>query len=261
MKLDREVLVALFRSTRQKIRLLRRLFLVRFQTMICTKCGGTRFNNWNRCMDCRNQRAKVRAERVRKNGGSHTSMEWKSLLASSPTCAVCGRPWGEISLRPDPRYKYPWTKGHKIPIYHGGSNEISNIQAECYECNFRKNAGPLGSAQIGTVNPVQQLKRKNNVPTSQERISRKFSFILNNGTEVFPVQMKRRDTGLISFRISPGGTGGNTLEACEEVDEETMVRRVLEEGYAVRCRSLDGKTNGLYKHSQRSVREIRRNAT
>ncbi|MFW5454364.1 hypothetical protein [Thioalkalivibrio sulfidiphilus] len=99
------------------------------------------------------------------------------------------------------------------------------------------------------------------MPTAQERISRRFSFILNNGTEVFPVQMKRRDTGTIAFRVSPGGTGGNTLEASEEVDEETMVWKVLEEGYAVRCKSLDGNMNGLYKHGHRSVREIRRNAT
>jgi hypothetical protein len=99
------------------------------------------------------------------------------------------------------------------------------------------------------------------VATLQERISRIFSFILNNGTEVFPVQMKRRDTGVIAFRISPGGTGGNTLVACEEVDEDTMVRKVLMECYAVRCKSLDGNTNGLYKHGQRSVREVRHNAT
>jgi hypothetical protein len=229
--------------------------------MICTKCGGTRFNRWNRCMDCRNQRAKVRAERVKKNGGSHTSAEWESLLAKSPTCAACRRPWSEIPTRPDPRYKHTWTKGHKIPIYHGGSDNISNIQAECYECNFKKNAGALGTKPIATENSVSTPKTENTMATSQERISRKFSFVLNNGTEVFPVQMKRRDTGSIAFRVSPGGAGGNTLEASEEVDEETMVRKVFNEGYAVRCKSLDGNTNGLYKHGHRSVREVRRNAT
>ena len=96
------------------------------------------------------------------------------------------------------------------------------------------------------------------MPISQERMSRRFSFILNNGIEVFPVQMTRRDTGKIAFRVSPGGTGGNTLDATEEVDEETMVSLVLEQGYAVRCKSLDGHKNGLYKHGHRSVREVRR---
>jgi len=229
--------------------------------MICTKCGGARFNSWNRCMDCRNQRAKVRTERIKKNGGSHTSAEWTSLLARSPTCAVCRRSWAEIPSRRDPRYKNTWTKGHKLPIYHGGSDELSNIQAECYECNFRKNAGALGGKPLETGDPVLKLNGANSVATSQERISKKFSFVLNNGTEIFPVQMKRRDTGVIAFRISPGGTGGNTLTASEEVDEDTMIRKVLEEGYAVRCKSLDGNTNGLYKQGHRSVREVRRNAT
>ena len=210
-------------------------------------------------MDCRNQRAIIRAARMKKNGCSHTSAEWKSVLANSPMCAVCGRHWTEIPLRPDPRYKNTWTKGHKIPIYHGGSDEISNLQAECYECNFRKNTGALGRETLQTENPVPKSNRGNSMATSQERISRTFSFLLNNGIEVFPVQMKRRDTGVIAFRISPGGTGGNTLEASEEVDENTMVQKVFKEGFAVRCKSLDGSTNGLYKQGHRSVREVRRN--
>ncbi|MDX1723731.1 MAG: HNH endonuclease signature motif containing protein [Pseudomonas sp.] len=212
-------------------------------------------------MDCRNQRAKVRTEKIKKNGGSHTSAEWKLLLARSPTCAVCGRLWSEVPKRPDPRYKHTWTKGHKIPIHHGGSDDISNIQVECYECNFKKNAGKLSITKTALHNKISTSTTENIMATSQERFSKKFSFVLHNETEVFPVQMKRRDTGSIAFRISPGGTGGNTLEASEEVDEETMVRKVLNEGYAVRCKSLDGNTNGLYKHGHRSVREVRRNVT
>ncbi|WP_416598274.1 HNH endonuclease [Phaeobacter sp. JH20_39] len=94
-------------------------------------------------MDCRNERAKRRAERIKDNGGSHTKKEWDALLASSPRCAECKRAWGDIPARPDKRYKHVWTKGHIMPVYHGGSNDISNIQAECYQCNFKKNAGRL----------------------------------------------------------------------------------------------------------------------
>lgn len=110
---------------------------------VCSKCGGLRFNKYNCCMDCRNERAKLRVKRIKENGGTHTETEWQSLLAKSPVCAVCNRPWEMIPMRPDPRYKYKWTKGHIVPVYHGGSDDISNIQAECYECNFRKNAGTL----------------------------------------------------------------------------------------------------------------------
>jgi hypothetical protein len=98
------------------------------------------------------------------------------------------------------------------------------------------------------------------VPIDQKRISTEFSFVLTNGKEVFPVQVKRRKTGVVAFRISPGGSGGNTIAAGEEVDEETMVHRVLKEGFAVRCKSLDGSTTGLYKHGHRSVREVRKHA-
>lgn len=98
-------------------------------------------------MDCRNLRAKKRAEKIKANGGSHTAAQWKELLLISPTCACCGRPWAEIPKRPDVRYKHTWTKGHILAIHHGGSDDISNIQAECYQCNFKKNAGALNTHQ------------------------------------------------------------------------------------------------------------------
>ena len=232
------------------------------EIMICTKCGGARFNSWNRCMDCRNERAKVRSERIKTNGGLHTNAQWQSLLALSPTCAACGRLWADIPARPDPRYKHTWTKGHKVPVYHGGSDDIENIQAECYECNFKKNAGALGAKSIATAKlapapaPAPAHKIESTMATSPDRMSRIFCFVLNDGTKVFPVQMERRDTGNIAFRISPGGAGGNTLEASLEVDEQTMVHKVIKEGYAVRCKSVNGKTNGLYKHGHRSVSEV-----
>lgn len=94
-------------------------------------------------MDCRNARAKIRQSRLAANGGSHTAREWQALLAASSVCAECGRRWEDIPPRPDPRYKAVWTKAHKIPVYHGGTDDIGNLQAECYECNFRKNAGRL----------------------------------------------------------------------------------------------------------------------
>ncbi|WP_408022022.1 HNH endonuclease [Sinorhizobium kostiense] len=94
-------------------------------------------------MDCRNARGKIRSARVKANGGSHTSKEWLALLAATPACVECGRAWADIPPRPDPRYKSVWTKGHIVPVYHGGTNDISNIRPECYECNFGKNAGAL----------------------------------------------------------------------------------------------------------------------
>lgn len=204
-------------------------------------------------MDCRNQRSLIRLARIKDNGGSHTKVEWERVLANTPACAVCGRSWDQISKRPDTRYKYVWTKGHIIPIYHGGSDNISNIQAECYECNFRKNAGELKNKKPKLQRPSMAAK--------QDRFSKAFSFILKNGTEVFPVKMKRKETGAIAYRVSRGGTGGNTLASGEEVDEAMMIHKVVELGYAVRCSSLDGKTYGLYMLGKRSVHEMRRSST
>lgn len=96
-------------------------------------------------MDCRNERAKLRNQRIKKNGGTHTDKQWLELLKNSPNCAVCGREWKDIPPRPDARYRHVWTKGHITPVFHKGSNDISNIQAECYQCNFRKNAGKLNA--------------------------------------------------------------------------------------------------------------------
>lgn len=126
-------------------------------TKSCTKCGGDRFNSWNRCMDCRNERARIRQQRIKANGGSHKKSEWEALLASSPRCAECGRAWDEVPARPDGRYHHTWTKGHKLPVLHGGSDDIGNIQAECYQCNFRKNANVVIKADVRIINQVVDI--------------------------------------------------------------------------------------------------------
>jgi hypothetical protein len=89
-------------------------------------------------MDCRNARGKVRAARQKANGGSHTAKEWRDLLAATPACVKCKRTWESIPKRSDPRYKYTWTKGHKIPVTKGGTLNIENLQPECYQCNFEQ---------------------------------------------------------------------------------------------------------------------------
>lgn len=91
----------------------------------------------------------------------------------------------------------------------------------------------------------------------QDRFSRVLCFVLKSGKEIYPVKVKRRETGNIAFRVSLGGARGNTVKASEEVDELTMIQRVLNDGFGVRCSSLDGEVNGLYKAGHRSVQEVR----
>lgn len=63
------------------------------------------------------------------NGGSHTSLEWRLLVAHyGGKCLKCGR--GDILITVD----------HIRPISMGGANSIENIQPLCLSCNSGKGA-------------------------------------------------------------------------------------------------------------------------
>ncbi len=51
---------------------------------------------------------------------------------------------------------------------------------------------------------------------------------------------------------------GRSSEANEQVDEANMVKRVLGDGFGVRCSSLDGAVHGQHKAVHRAVKEVRR---
>jgi hypothetical protein len=87
-------------------------------------------------------------------------------------------------------------------------------------------------------------------------LSTRLIFVLHDGTRLYPTRMKNRETKKVAFRLSLGGTGGNTKEAAEEVEDESqMIELVVGQGYAVRMASERGGAKSLYKMSGRVVRE------
>lgn len=67
-----------------------------------------------------------RKARMEDNGGSHTIKEWRDLCKKySYLCLCCGE-------------RKPLTEDHIIPVVLGGTDDISNIQPLCQECNCRK---------------------------------------------------------------------------------------------------------------------------
>ncbi len=76
----------------------------------------------------------------------------------------------------------------------------------------------------------------------------------NSGDKLYPVKMKNKESGKVAFRVSPGGTGGNTKEAGQELECESEVKRlVFDLGYAVRAATKNKSRTGLYKIGMKSI--------
>lgn len=100
-----------------------------------SRMGGKRFEGENSYQWKGGKRSsingKLRRERIKNNGGSHTFDEWETLKAQyNWTCPCCGKSELEIKLMKD----------HIIPIVKGGSDNIENIQPLCKNCNSKKHS-------------------------------------------------------------------------------------------------------------------------
>jgi len=90
--------------------------------------------------------------------------------------------------------------------------------------------------------------------SNRELFSNLFYLLHQSGDKLYPVKMKNRDTGKVAFRVSRGGTGGNTKESGMEIEDEYLMKKyVFEQGYAVRASTMNKSRNGLFKIGQRSI--------
>lgn len=115
----------------------------------CPTCGENSYGWWTSsatglvrpyCRPCRDMRRINYLKRKARSGGNHTTTQWLQKLNRFARCPGCGRAWEDIPPRPNKRYKNTWTKDHIVPLSKGGSDDISNIQPLCYQCQFHKNA-------------------------------------------------------------------------------------------------------------------------
>ncbi|WP_420818564.1 HNH endonuclease [Paracoccus endophyticus] len=100
----------------------------------CQKCGSFERRPRGNCAQCHRDAAGRRREREKAALGKHTEAEWHKKAATYPHCARCGTPWDRVLRRNGQRR--PYTKGHIVALAKGGSNDISNLQPECANCNY-----------------------------------------------------------------------------------------------------------------------------
>lgn len=109
----------------------------------------------------------------------------------------------------------------------------------------------------GREQQVESPPRHPQTTANNGRVGLRVRFILHDGTELFPLRMKSRQSGKVAFRLSDGGAGGNTIENTTEVEDEAeMVVMVCKQEKAVRLLSADGSRQGLYRKGGRSVRSV-----
>jgi len=82
-----------------------------------------------------------RRVRIRDNGGSFSVQEWQDLVKQTGgVCLCCGLSENVKALTID----------HVVPLYHGGSNDIDNLQPLCRPCNSSKGTKIIDYRRYGT---------------------------------------------------------------------------------------------------------------
>lgn len=87
--------------------------------------------NYDYSLDSRTRpgNKRIRRERLKRFGGSHTAEEWETMREKyNHTCPCCKRKEPEIKL----------TRDHILPLSSKGTDDIKNIQPLCNQCNAKK---------------------------------------------------------------------------------------------------------------------------
>lgn len=108
-----------------------------------------------------------------------------------------------------------------------------------------------------TPTPQSSLPTSSKQPMNhEERFATSFYLLHVDGTHLYPVRIRNRDSGQACFRVSQGGAGGNTKTAGREVEDEATLLRLVDSGYMVRAAPRNGGPANLYRVGQRAIREL-----
>jgi hypothetical protein len=88
---------------------------------------------------------------------------------------------------------------------------------------------------------------------NQSLFCHEFYFVHKSGNLLYPVMIRNRDTQRVAFRVAKAG---NTRDDSLEVNEAKMKRLVLQQNYAVRMSTLDGKRTGLYRATGTAITRV-----
>lgn len=87
-----------------------------------------------------------------------------------------------------------------------------------------------------------------------ERISTRFWFEHSSGTRLHPYKLRDKRTGRLAFRVVEPRAGANRVAIQLQLDNvEDLYRHVMQMGWYVRMRSIDGHTEGLYNRDSYSI--------
>ena len=92
---------------------------------------------------------------------------------------------------------------------------------------------------------------------NQGQLCRRFCLVHDSGDRLYPYAKRSRQSGRVHFAVArPGGQNNLASAEIAVLDEAELERLVLQQHYSVRCRTADGKRDGLYNVAGHSVLRV-----